>query len=167
MTMPDTHRNVAEARDGLFARLADLRAGMLGLAGSESRMRPMTHFADDGTAVLHFLTSRRSELAKEVGMGSVAHYCLVDDDDGYYAWLSGTLSPSEDASRVDELWSPVAAAWFTGRDDPDILLLKMPLREAEIWSSTDSTLHFGFEIARANLDRDHEPDVGSHDLIRF
>jgi general stress protein 26 len=160
-------RGSGGARAELFDRLAELRAGMLGVAGAGARLRPMTHFADDETAVLHFLTSRESELAKEVGMGSVAHYCLVDDADGYYAWLSGTLAPSEDAAKVDELWSPVAAAWFTGRDDPDILLLKMPLREAEVWTSTDSTLHFGVEIVRANLDATHEPDVGTHDVIRF
>jgi len=165
--MPDAQRSESEARAGLFDRLADLRAGMLGLAGSKARMRPMTHFVDGETAVLHFLTSRKSDLAAEVGQGSLAHYCLVDDAGGYYAWLTGTLTPSEDASKVDDLWSPVAAAWFTGRGDPDILLLTMPLREAEVWSSTDSRLHFGFEIARANLDPAHEPHVGTHEVIRF
>jgi general stress protein 26 len=165
--MPDTHSDPTAARAGLFDRLAALRAGMLGVAGRDARMRPMTHFADAEKARLHFLTSRGSALATEVGQGSLAHYCLVDEGEGYYAWMSGTLSPSGDASTVDELWSPMAAAWFTGRDDPDILLLTMPLREAEIWTSTDSTLHFGFEIARANLDPGHEPDVGSHEVIRF
>jgi hypothetical protein len=43
----------------------------------------------------------------------------------------------------------------------------MPIREAEVWSSTDSTLQFGIEIARANLDPDKEPDLGAHDIIQF
>jgi general stress protein 26 len=68
---------------------------------------------------------------------------------------------------VDQVWNPVVAAWFAGRDDPDILLLSMPMREAEVWSSTESRLHFGLEIVRANLDPSHEPDVGTHDVIRF
>lgn len=167
LTMPDTHRNADEARAELFGKLADVRAGMLGVGKSQERMRPMTHFVDEEKAVLWFLTSRKADLSAEVGQGAVAHYCVVDDDDGYYAWVKGTLTPSEDAAKLDDLWNPVAAAWFTGRDDPDLLLLTMPMREAEVWSSTDSTLQFGIEIARANVDPEREPDVGAHDVIRF
>jgi general stress protein 26 len=163
----ETESTVEDARDDLWRRLGRIRAGMLGVGGSENRMRPMTHFFDEEEAVIRFLTSRKTELAAEVGQGSVAHYCVVDDRDGYYAWLSGTVSPSEDAGMVDELWNPVAGAWFDGRDDPDILLLSMPLREAEVWSSTDSALHFGIEIARANLVEGRQPNVGAHDKIRF
>jgi general stress protein 26 len=151
----------------LFDKLSDLRAGMLGLEGTHDHMRPMTHYVDDERAAIHFLTSRQTDLAREVGQGRVAHYCLVDNDDGYYACIRGTLSPVENGARVDEIWNPIAAAWFTGRDDPDLLLLSMPMSEAEVWTSTDSTLHFGIEIARANIDPGRVPDVGSHDVIRF
>jgi general stress protein 26 len=167
VNMPATTRDQRDARAELFARLSDVRAGMLGVGKSQSRMRPMTHFLDDEKAVLHFLTSRKTDLAAEVGQGSVSHYCLADDADGYYAWITGTLTPNEDAARLDKIWNPVAGAWFSGRDDPDILLLSMPIREAEVWSSTDSTLQFGIEIARANLDPDKEPDLGAHDIIQF
>jgi general stress protein 26 len=162
--MTGDRRSTGEARVELFERLADTRVGMLGVDGA-GRMRPMTHFVDEEAGVIRFITSRTTELASEVGQGAMGHYCLVGD--GFHAWISGTISPSDDAAKLDELWNPVAAAWFTGRDDPDILLLTMPMREAELWSSTDSTLHFGIEIARANLDRDREPDVGTHDKIRF
>ena len=47
------------------------------------------------------------------------------------------------------------------------MLLSMPMREAEVWTSTDSTLHFGIEIVRANIDPDRVPDVGAHEVIRF
>jgi general stress protein 26 len=125
----------------------------------------MTHFLDEDAGVIRFVTSRKADLAAEVGQGAMGHYCLMTDE--FYAWMSGTISPSEDATKLDELWNPVVAAWFTGRDDPDILLLSMPMREAELWSTTDSSLHFGIEIVRANLDPDREPHVGTHDKIRF
>lgn len=162
--MAAEQRNKGEVRSELFDRLADIRVGMLGIDGS-GRMRPMTHFVDEDAGIIRFITSRSAELAAEVGQGATGHYCVVTD--GFYALINGTVSPSEDAGALDDLWNPVAAAWFTGRDDPDILLLSMPMREAELWSSTDSTLHFGFEIARANLDPDHEPHVGTHDKIQF
>lgn len=162
-----TEREKTDVAAELFDKLADVRAGMLGVGGAHTHMRPMTHHADPETGVIHFLTSRQTDLAREVGEGGVAHYCLVDDKDGYYACLTGTLSPSGDGALVDELWNPVVAAWFKGRDDPDILLLNMPLREAEIWSSTGSSIHFGIEIVRANIDPGRVPDVGTHDVIRF
>lgn len=152
------------ARAELFERLDDIRAGMLGVDGS-GRMRPMSHFADEAAGVLHFITSRKADLAAEVGQGATGHFCLMAPD--FHAWIAGTLSPNENAETLDALWGPMSAAWFTGRDDPDILLLTMPMREAELWSSTDSSLHFGFEIVRANLDPDHVPEVGTHDRIRF
>jgi general stress protein 26 len=162
-----TAHNTDEAREELFDKLDDLRAGMLGVGGSHQHMRPMTHYVDEEHAAIHFLTSRQTELAREVGSGAMAHYCVVDDDDGFYACISGTLAPGRNEAIIDEIWNPVAAAWFTGREDPDLLLLSMPMQEAEVWTSTDSTLHFGIEIARANIDRDHVPDVGSHEVIRF
>ncbi|MCU0856670.1 MAG: pyridoxamine 5'-phosphate oxidase family protein [Rhodobacteraceae bacterium] len=160
-------RDAGEARAELFERLGDLRAGMLGVGGSHTHMRPMTHYLDEDGAAIHFLTSRKTDLAREVGDGATAHYCVVDDEDGFYACISGTLSPNPNEARIDEIWNPVAAAWFAGRDDPDLMLLSMPMREAEVWTSTDSTLHFGIEIVRASIDPDRMPDVGSHEVIRF
>lgn len=157
-------RNPGEARDVLFARLAESRAGMLGVDGT-GRMRPMSHFLDEKTGIVRFITSRLSDLAAEVGQGATCHYCLVSD--GFYGLVSGTVTPSDDEAALDDVWGPVVAAWFRGREDPDILLLTMPIREAEVWTSTDSTLHFGLEIARANLDPDHAPEVGTHHRIRF
>jgi general stress protein 26 len=162
--MDDAHRTDTEARAQLLDRLGQVRAGMLGIDGG-GHMRPMSHHLDEAAGELLFLTSRRSALATEVGQGATGHYCLVTD--GFYACIMGTLSSSGDASRVDDMWSPATAAWFTGRDDPDILLLTMPMREAEVWTSTDSSLHYGFEIARANLNPEYLPHVGTHDVIRF
>ena len=38
---------------------------------------------------------------------------------------------------------------------------------AEIWASSTSTLKFGFEIIRANLDPAHQPDIGVKATVRF
>lgn len=160
----DARKGDGAARAALSDRLKDIRAGMLGVDGA-GHMRPMTHHLDEAAGELLFLTSRRSALAAEVGQGATGHYCLVAE--GFYACITGTLSASGDAARVDDMWSAATAAWFTGRDDPDILLLSMPMREAEVWTSTDSTLHYGFEIARANLDPEYLPHVGTHEVIRF
>lgn len=165
--MPDTSMTDADARERLFDELERCRAGMLGIQCENARFRPMSHFTDRSKAVLHFLTSRKSDVAAEIGLGDQAFFCLMDEPNGFYASLAGSIRQSEDKAKVDELWSPTTAAWFSGRDDPDLVLLEFTLREAEIWTSTDSSVQFGFEIARANLSTEARPDVGSRRAIRF
>ena len=88
-----------DARAELFERLGDLRAGMLGVVGSQAHMRPMSHYLDEDGAAIHFLTSRKTDLAREVGDGSTAHYCVVDDEDGFYACITGTAHAERETRR--------------------------------------------------------------------
>jgi general stress protein 26 len=154
-------------RDALFDALDRCRAGMLGVTGSGAHMRPMTHFADRDSGRLWFLTSRKTDLAEQMGAQAQAMHCVMDEKNGFHACIAGSIRESRDQAKIDEVWSPMTAAWFEGREDPDILLVEFTPREAEIWRSTDSTIRFGLEMLRANLDRDKQPDLGSHDVVRF
>jgi Pyridoxamine 5'-phosphate oxidase like len=119
------------------------------------------------TQLFDQLSHVRAGMLGVEGSGATAHYCLVGEDTGYFACLRGAIRQSDNSEMLDELWNAVAAAWFTGRDDPDLLLLEMSLRDGEVWSATDSRFQFGLEIARANLDRDAKPDIGAHAIVRF
>ena len=46
-------------------------------------------------------------------------------------------------------------------------MLALQVDDADIWASTDSTLKFGWEIAKANLDDAKMPDVGVNVRLRF
>lgn len=165
--MPDTHRSDSDAKGQLFDALSRVTAGMLGVEGSGAHMRPMTHFADRDTGTLWFVTSRDTDLARNIGQGATAHHCIIDEGERFYACLRGAIRPSSDAAKLDDLWSPMVAAWFTGRDDPDLLLVEMALQSAEVWTSTDSSMQFGMEIVRANIKSDAKPDIGEHMEITF
>ena len=155
-------------RAKLFEHLDEVRAGMLGVEGSGQHMQPMTHFADPEEAVLWFLTGLDTDLVRSVGQGAQAHFCLVGKNQDFYACMSGPLEQVEDREKLTELWSPVASAWFPdGIDDPKVCLLRMTLQEAALWTATDSALVFGFEVLRANLSDDRQPDLGEHVVIRF
>jgi general stress protein 26 len=160
-----------DARATLFNRLDRQSVGMLGLVGSDRHMQPMTHFLDRNHVTLWFITSSETDLARDVAAqsgGARAHHCVMTADGEFHACLAGRLDLVDDPAKLDELWSPVTGAWFEeGRDDPNIRLLRLALDEAAIWASTSSALHFGIEIARANLQRDHRPDVGEHMILRL
>ena len=46
-------------------------------------------------------------------------------------------------------------------------MLALHVDDADIWASTDSTLKFGWEIAKANLQDDKTPDVGVRQHLSF
>lgn len=152
----------------LWEELDGVRAGMLGLVGSGDHMQPMTHFVDRAASKLYFITSDQTDLAKQAGVTSTAHYCVASTDQDFYACLSGVLKPITDKAKLDELWSKVVAAWFPdGKEDKHITLLEFSLGEAALWASTGNPLIFGLEIAKANLNKDKTPDVGEHRVVTF
>lgn len=165
--MADTTRTAQDPAGQFFDELARLRAGLLGADRAGASLRPMTHFADREAATIWFLTSRKTDLAEEIGEGAASRFCVMDEEKGIYAVATGMLKPSDDEKKLDELWGPVTGAWFKGRDDPDLMLLRFALHDAELWTSTDSSVQFGLEIARANMDSRHAPDIGAHTQVTF
>ena len=140
---------------------------MLGIEGSHSHMQPMGHQADkDGASRLWFFTSRSGDLFKEMGAGAHAHFCLVGKHQDYHACLMGHLGESRDRSKIDEYWSDPVAAWFKGKNDPDIALLSFDLLDAAIWASTKNPIRFAWEIQAAK-NSDKEPDVGTRAHVDF
>ncbi len=166
--MADVDKTNENPREQLFDRLDDVRAGMLGVQGSSSHMQPMSHFVDREKETLWFITARDTDLVDEIGQGGTAHFCVMDKGQDYYACLSGKITQSQDEAKLDELWNTFVAAWFEGgREDSNVVLLEMPLKEAAIWSSTGSRLVLGMEMARAAMQSDHKPDVGTHTVVNF
>jgi len=166
--MADTDTTWKDAETQLFRRLHAVRAGMLSLENSSLHARPMTHYLDEAGRVLHFITARDTDLVRALGQGATARFTIQAPEEDYYACLTGTLRQSEDTDKLDEVWTRGAAAWFEeGRDDPKIVLLEMPLRDAAIWATTDNAVVFGLEVTRAALGEKSAPDVGAQVLLDF
>lgn len=156
-----------ERARAFWDRLADVRAGMLGLDVAH-RMVPMTHYADKGESTLWFIAADGAEIVETVKAGPrAAHYVLASAREGLYANVVGELSLDTNQMKLDELWNAVADSWFEGgRRDPDVQLLKFRLREAEVWSTTTNSLSFAYEIAKAKVS-DEKPDVGENYVLTF
>jgi general stress protein 26 len=159
---PDT----AKLREALFDALKDDRAGMLGLSGTGEHMQPMTHFTDREAGCLWFITSRQTDLAHHLAIGPrEAHFTARTGNGKIYACMSGHLTRAEDPEKLEELWSPMASMWFDGgKDDPDVLLLRMDLQEAAVWVNDAGALRFGIEMVRGATS-EHDPEVGEHGVV--
>ena len=140
-------------------RVDDTRIGML--ATDTARAIPMSHYADHDANCLWFITARDTDLAKSAQTGAAAEYLVTSKDEHLYARIDGT-----DPAKLDELWNAFAAAWFKdGRKDDDVQLVRMDLKQAEVWL-TGGSLSFLYEIAKANVTK-QVPDAGEHGTIRF
>lgn len=157
-----------DPRSAIFDVLDTVRAGMLGLRGGRDGFQPMTHFLDQKTGLIWFISSTDTALVQSLGMGVDAEYVVISQDHDAHISLRGKLYQRHDAAKLDALWSPMVSAWFEGgRDDPRLALLCFDPEVGDIWASSISTLKFGFEIIRANMDPAHKPDIGAKTTVRF
>lgn len=152
----------------LWEELDKSHVVMLGVNDAGSHMQPMSPFAEPDSKTVWFYSSKQTDTVKAAQGGAVpAQLCLVGEDDGFYACVNGTISVNTDPQKVEKFWSTVVAAWFEkGKEDPDLAMLSFKPNDAAIWSSTDSAMRFGWEIAKANL-TGGKPEVGHHTVIRI
>ena len=86
----------------------------------------------DADSAIWFFTTKDHHLAQ---MGA-ATATFAGKDHDMFARFQGTLSEETSRERLEEQWSNIVEAWFPGgKDDPNLLMLRMDLGGAEIWNS--------------------------------
>ncbi|GHF47505.1 pyridoxamine 5'-phosphate oxidase family protein [Seohaeicola zhoushanensis] len=145
-------------------RLDKVQAGMLTAEGA--RPVPMSPYADPDANAIWFITADGTDIAQAAAGGSRVSLTLADSGSKIYATIDGAMALSDDKAKLDELWSPIAGAWFDeGKEDKDVRLVRMTPARAEVWA-TDGAAGFLYEIAKANLTGE-QPDMGEHARITF
>ncbi|KLI63773.1 pyridoxamine 5'-phosphate oxidase family protein [Aurantiacibacter marinus] len=112
---------------------------------------PMTAQLDkDANSTIWFFTTRDHTLAK----GGPATATFAGKDHKMFARFSGTLTEETSSDRLDKQWSTIVEAWFPGgKDDPNLLMLRMDLGQAEIWNSDlgfidNARMLLGFDVRK-------------------
>ena len=151
----------AELEARLWKEIDHERIVMLGLVGGEAHhLQPMAAFADKEQGSLWFYTKKSSDLFRDTGGGHDATVCVMAKDKEFQACVMGKLVPAHDQSKIDEYWSPFAAAWYPqGKDDPDLTMMRLDGLDARVWASQGG-LAYPLKIAAANLTH-KTPDVGT------
>ena len=129
----DHTENPKDLKNKFWTHLADSPFVMLELDGDRDGAAPMTAQLDkDAHHAIWFFTSRTGGYAK---MGpATANFSAKGHD--MFARFSGNLVEETSRERLDKQWSQMIEAWFPGgKDDPNLLMLRMELGEAKIWDS--------------------------------
>ncbi|ANK12467.1 pyridoxamine 5'-phosphate oxidase family protein [Erythrobacter neustonensis] len=144
----------AEIRSKFWKSLKSDMTMFLGLAeGEDGHARPMTaqledELFNDGEyrGPVWFFTSTDNNLYQQIqqqelaatGPRAMAHFVSKGHD--VWATVHGSLSTTRDRATIDRLWNRFVAAWYEGKDDPKIALIRLDAEDAEIWIDASSVI---------------------------
>ncbi|HUD41026.1 MAG TPA: pyridoxamine 5'-phosphate oxidase family protein [Dokdonella sp.] len=153
-----------EAR--LWKALKSDRTLMLGVDGVEDgHSRPMTALVEGESGPIWFFTglpNAVAEHARRDDARAIAAFSSKGHD--LFASIHGTLSLSRDRDVIDRLWNPYIAAWFEGKNDPKLVLLRFDPERAEVWLNESSLLAGVKLLFGVDPKRDAQDKVATVDL---
>lgn len=163
--MTDTHHTAtADNREEFWDRLEDCRTGMMEVGDG---FVPMTHNLEPEDGHIWFLTAHGTAMADAANSGATTRYIVCNDSQSIYATITGALSVSTDRAKLEEVWNVMASAWYEeGKDDPDLVLVRLAPSSAEVWLGPESGVKFLFSVAKAKITGE-EPDFGAHFTLNF
>ena len=88
--------------------------------------RYMTFFNDEFT--LYTATSKQTQKVDELEMNPHTHILIGYEGNGMddeYLEIEGTVSISDDESMKEKVWNKHMQSWFSGPDDPNLVILKI------------------------------------------
>ncbi|KML09949.1 general stress protein [Bacillus safensis] len=93
---------------------------------NQPHTRYMTFFHEGLT--LYTPTSKETHKAEEIEKNPNVHILIGYSGEGFgdtYAEIAGTASLTDDPELIDRLWSDEMEKWFKGKDDPNLVILKI------------------------------------------
>jgi len=131
--MSDDRPRDEELKQQFWESLADSPYLFLQLDSDPHTAVPMTAALDeDANGAIWFFTGRDHAFAR----GGAATATFAGKDHDLFARFTGTLTEETSRERLEKEWSNFVEAYFPrGKDDPNLLMVRMDLSTAEIWNA--------------------------------
>jgi general stress protein 26 len=154
-----------EIEQKFWKHLKSDRTIMLGLDGVEDgHTRPMTAQVIDDRSPIWFFTSRDNALVANLKPGNRAIGAFSAKDHQLFATVHGSLAVDHNREMIDRLWNPFIAAWFEGKDDPSLTLLRFDADSAEVWLNENNLLAGVKMLLGVDPKKDYKDKVANVDL---
>jgi general stress protein 26 len=157
----------AQLKD-LREKIRDVRFGMFTTLDPDGKLssRPMTSQQVDDQGQIWFFTSDVSDFVRHLPEQPRVNVSFSDPEDSLYVSISGNAELTRDRAKIDELWNPLAAAWFDGgKDDPHLALIRVHIDSAEYWDTHSSKMTQLYALAKSALTGKAPRDLGDHKKI--
>ncbi|GAB3510070.1 pyridoxamine 5'-phosphate oxidase family protein [Pseudoxanthomonas daejeonensis] len=139
---------------------------MLGVDGLEGgHTRPMTaQLEHDERGPIWFFTSTDNALVRQLSTPQRATAAFAGKGHHLFASIGGMLVVDTDRAVVERLWNPFVAAWYEGKDDPKLALLRLDPDQGEVWLNENNLLAGVKMLMGIDPKKDYEDKVGKVDL---
>jgi general stress protein 26 len=151
----------------LWELIKDIKFGMLAHRHGDGMLHshPLTtqNKSMDEGSVLYFFISAASEIATRISGDGNVNVSYADPGADSYVSVSGTAKVVNDLAKKEQLWSPMAKAWFPGGPtDEDLALLEVRIVHAEYWDVGDSKMVQLAKMAKAAVTGERPRNLGEH-----
>lgn len=117
--------------------------------------RPLQTLKFEGGGELVFFTSITSRKVDELTANHDVNLAYSNPSKQVYVSVRGTARIDRDRATIDALWSPVQKIFFPqGKDDPDLVVLRVRVRDAAYWESAGNFIMRALDFAHGILSKD-------------
>ena len=157
-----------EAVKKLGELIRDIKFAMLTTTDTDGSLhsRPMAtqQFTFDGE--LWFFTDKTTQKVEEILQDKEVNVSYANPEKDRYVSVSGRAHIVRDRAKIKELWNPVYQAWFPeGVDDPNIVLIRIPVDQAEYWNTPDGKFVQIVGFVKSLIVGRRPVEVGEHEKI--
>ncbi len=110
--------------------------------------RPMATQSVDEKGNIWFISAVESNKNDDIKTNDQVQLLYAKPSDTKFLSIYGYAEISKDREKIDELWSPLAKAWFPeGKDDPRITVIRVMPEHAHYWDTQHGKMVTLFKIA--------------------
>lgn len=132
-------------------------------AGDGLDARPMAATARAGEGRIYIMANRGEDSDEQIQ--NDAEVILAFQKGADHVVVHGRAIASNDRTKIADLWTPFAKAWWDGPDDPRIRLLVITPGRAEYWESPGKVVTFADMLLSAAIGK--RPSTGDHGSVRL
>lgn len=156
----------AELEQKFWKTLKSDMSLMLGVDGLEDgHTRPMTaQLEHDERGPIWFFTSTDNALVRQLDGPRRAVAAFAAKSHSLFASIGGELRVATDRAVIERLWNPFVAAWYEGKDDPKIALLRLDPDQGEVWLNENNLLAGVKMLMGIDPKKDYQDKVAKVDL---
>jgi general stress protein 26 len=148
-------RKLGELLDGIEVAMLTTRA-----ADGSMVSRPLQTLALDARGELVFFTAADSGKIDQLDANPDVNIAYAHPGEHRYVSVRGHAYLSRDRASIDEFWSMPQKIFFPrGKDDPNLLVLRVRVRDAAYWESAGNFIARALDFATGLLD-DEPSDLG-------
>lgn len=153
----------------LIEKIADIKFAMM-TTESESgflHSRPMATLEATEAGAFWFFTGKSSLKVREIYHDHRVNLAYVSSGNNTFVSVAGEAHIIEDTAKAKALWNPFMRAWFPeGLEDPDLVLLRVDVDEAEYWDMASNKMRTLIQFAKSMVGAGSPDESTSHGRIR-